>query len=313
MSVIVTGGTGFIGGHVVRELLRQGYSTVAFDFLPNTKTLGDIADQIKIVKGDVQDLAGIMNVIKKFNVKYIVHTASLLTEDSQKNPRMALKVNVEGTLNVLEAARLMDLSQVVFMSSTAVYGYTKEGEIIDEEHPQRPVTIYGATKLLCEHYGLNYNKTYDIGFIALRFPIVYGPWQSFKGFSSFKEIIEKPLFGEPAKVPLGGDQKYEGVYVKDVARAVVSSCFIRKPKHRFFNIGTGEMYTLQELANIVKKSVPNAIFEIGPGFDAAEPVRGPLNIVKARADLGYKPQFNLDEGVEDYIVVIKRDAKTLRN
>jgi UDP-glucose 4-epimerase len=298
---MVTGGTGFIGGHVLRELLKQGHNAVAFDLFPDIASILDIASQITVVRGDVQYLTSVIDAIKKFNVKYIIHTASLLTADSQKLPWTALKINVEGTVNVLEAARLMDLFQVVYMSSTAVYGYTEEGKAIDEDHNQAPVTIYGTTKLLCEHYGLNYNKEYDIGFIALRFPIVYGPGQSFRGFSSFKEIIEKPYHGEVARVAIGGDQKYEGVYVKDVAHAIVSACFARNTKHKIFNIGTGEMHTLQELAKIVAKIIPNAVFEIGPGFDVAEPVRGPLCIVRAREELGYVPRFHLEEGVQDYI------------
>jgi UDP-glucose 4-epimerase len=298
---MVTGGTGFIGGHILRELLKRGHNVVAFDLFPDTLSISDMVSKINVVRGDVQDLTSIIDAIKTFDVKYIVHTASLLTAESQKRPWTALKVNVEGTVNVLEAARLMNLVQVVYMSSTAVYGYTEEGKVIDEDHPQVPVTIYGATKLVCEHYGLNYNKEYGIGFIALRFPIVYGPGQSSRGFSSFKEIIEKPYYGKPARVAAGGDQKYEGVYVKDVARAIVYACFARGTKHKIFNVGTGKMHTLHELAKIVKKIIPNAVFYIGPGFDVAEPVRGPLSIARAKEELGYFPQFTLEKGVQDYV------------
>lgn len=308
MNIMVTGGTGFIGSHVLRELLQQGHKSVAFEYFPNTELIADIVDRVRVVKGDVTDLTSIIDTIKKNSVTHVVHTVSLLTTESQKRPFAALKTNVEGTVNILEAARLMDLDQVVYMSSTAVYGYTEEGELVDEEYPHRPVTIYGATKLLCEHYGINYNAEYGLGFIALRFPIVYGPWQSSRGFSSFKEIIEKPLLGQPARVSIGGDHKYDGVYVKDVACAIVSACFARKPKHRIFNIGTGEMYTLRDLANIVRKIIPSAIFEIGPGIDVAEPVRGPLNIARAKEELGYRPRFTLEDGVKDYIQVIKRTS-----
>lgn len=306
MNVMVTGGTGFIGSHVIRELLNRGHKAIAFEYFPNIESMAEIAGQIEIVKGDVQDLASIVDTIKKYDVTHIVHTVSLLTVESQKRPLTALKINVKGTVNVLEAARLMDVTQVVYLSSTAVYGYTEEEKVIDEDHPQRPVTIYGATKLLCEHYGLNYNNEFGLGFVALRFPIVYGQWQSSRGFSSFKEIIEKPLLGQQAIVPKGGDQKYEGVYVKDVARAIVSACFGSKLKHKIFNIGTGELHSLKDLAKIVEKIVPNAVFEIGPGFDVAEPVKGPLSIARAREELGYTPRFTLEEGVKNYVQDIKR-------
>jgi len=198
MNVLVTGGTGFIGAHVIRGLLNAGHQAVAFDFLPDADSLTDVADKIKIVRGDVQDLPTILAIIKNFGVTHVVHTPSMLTKDSQEKPSLALNVNVLGTVNILEAARLMDLRKVTYMSSTAVYGITEEGQLIDEEYPKRPVTIYGATKLLCEHYGENYSRDYHIGFAALRFPIVYGPGQSYRGFSSFKEIVEKPLQRLPA-------------------------------------------------------------------------------------------------------------------
>jgi UDP-glucose 4-epimerase len=309
MRVLVTGGTGFIGGNVLRELLRQGHEAVAFDIITGTDAIADIAQKVTIVRGDVQEITVLIDTIKSLGVTHIVHTASLLTSASQSRPWAALSINVNGTVNILEAARIMDIAQVVYMSSTAVYGYTKDGEIIDEEYEQRPVTIYGATKLFCEHYGVNYNKNYGLGFVALRFPIVYGPGQSYRGFSSFKEVIEKPVMGMPAKVPYGGDQKYDGVYVKDAASAIVASCIRNKTEHRAFNIGTGVMLTLGELGEIVRKVIPDAKIEIGPGFDVAEPVKGPLDISRAKKELGYVPKFDLQAGVRDYIQTLKTHLK----
>jgi UDP-glucose 4-epimerase len=305
MRVLVTGGTGFIGGNVLRELLRQGHEAVAFDIITDTDAIADIANRVTIVKGDVQEVTVLIDTIKRLGVTHIVHTASLLTSASQSRPWTALSINVNGTVNILEAARIMDIVQVVYMSSTAVYGYTKDGEVIDEEYEQKPVTIYGATKLFCEHYGVNYNKNYGLGFAALRFPIVYGPGQSYRGFSSFKEVIEKPVMGMPAKVPYGGDQKYDGVYVKDVASAIVASCVRNKTEHRAFNIGTGVMFTLGDLAEMVRKVIRDAKIEIGPGFDVAEPVKGPLDISRAKKELGYVPKFDLQAGVNDYIQTLK--------
>jgi UDP-glucose 4-epimerase len=309
MRVLVTGGTGFIGGNVLRELLRQGHEAVAFDIITDVDAVADIANKVTIVKGDVQEITVLIDTIKRHGITHIVHTASLLTSASQSRPWAALSINVNGTVNVLEAARIMDTAQVVYMSSTAVYGYTKEGEVINEEYEQKPVTIYGATKLFCEHYGVNYNKIYGLGFTALRFPIVYGPGQSYRGLSSFKEVIEKPVMGMPAKVTHGGDQKYDGVYVKDVASAIVAASAKSKTEHRAFNIGTGVMFTLGELAEMVRRVIPDAKIEIGPGFDVAEPVKGPLDITRAKKELGYVPKFDLETGVNDYIQTLKSRLK----
>jgi UDP-glucose 4-epimerase len=306
MNVMVTGGTGFVSSYVLRELLQRGCKVVAFDYAVNTQSIADIVDRIEVVRGDVRDVTEIMDIIKKNDVNRVVHTASLLTADSQKRPYSALAINVQGTANVLEAARLADIDQVVYMSSTAVYGYTEEGKVVDEEYPKNPITIYGASKLFCEHYGLNYSKEFGLGFISLRFPIIYGPWQSSRGFSSFKEIIEKPCFGEVARVPSGGDQKYDGIYVKDIADSIVTSCLVREPRAGVFNIGTGELHTLHELADIVKKIIPTAVFEIGRGLDVAEPIKGPMCIEKAFGELGFKPKFSLEQGVRDYISTMRK-------
>jgi UDP-glucose 4-epimerase len=285
--------------------MRQGHQGVAFDVHTNTETFSDIANRVPVVKGDVQEATVLVETIKKFGITHIVHMASLLTSASQSSPYGALKINVNGTANVLEAARVMDVVQIVYMSSTAVYGYTREGELIDEEYAQKPVTVYGATKLFCEHLGTNYNRNYGLGFTALRFPIVYGPDQSTRGFSAFKEIVEKPVLGLPAKVLSGGDQKYDGVYVKDVANAIVAACILHKTEHRAFNIGTGVLSTLRDVEEIVRRLIPNAEIEIGPGFDVAEPVKGPMDIRRAKNELGFLAQFNLEAGVNNYVQTMK--------
>jgi nucleoside-diphosphate-sugar epimerase len=301
LRVLVTGGTGFIGGHVLRGLRKKGADAVAFDAVPSTEWISDIVGEIGIVRGEVQDLPSIIAAIKKFEITHIVHTASLLTMAAFERPLTAFNVNILGTANILEAARLMDISQVTYTSSTAVYGFTERGKVIDEEHPQKPASLYGVAKLLGEQYGSVYNQDYGVGFNALRFPIVYGPGQSRRGISSIKEVVEKAVRGMQSKVPVGGDQEYDTVYVKDVADGIISACFARKTPHRIFNIGLGVTHTLRDVAKIVATLVAGANFDIGPGEDPAEPTRGPLNIERARTELGYTPKFDLDKGVSDYV------------
>ncbi len=300
MKVLVTGGFGFIGWHISQELSSRGDEVAAFSRNPPS----DMGIGIKAIRGDVSHLSDIIGALKRSGAELIVHSAALLTSESQRNPVLSFDVNVKGTLNVLEAARLMDLHRVIFISSTAVYGITREGELVGEDYPKNPITLYGAQKLFGEHLGENYRSTYGLSFVALRLPIVYGPGQSQRGFSAFKEIVEKPLLGERAVVKVGGDQKYDAVYVKDVAKSVWLASRAKNLRHSAFNIGAGNQCTLWDLAEIVKRYAPNAIIEIGPGFDVAEPIRGPLDLRRAREELGYSPAYDLEEGVKDYIETI---------
>jgi nucleoside-diphosphate-sugar epimerase len=314
MSILVTGGTGFIGGHVLRGLVKKEHEVVALDSMPDVEWINDIVERIAIVKGEVQDLPIIINTLRKFRVTHIVHTASMLTAASRERPSAAFSVNILGTVNVLEAARLMDVSQVTYASSTAVYGHTEEGKVVEEEHQKKPVTLYGVSKLLGEHYGQVYNQDYGVGFNAVRFPIVYGPGQSRRGFSAIKEVVEKPVEGLPAKVPVGGDQTYDTVYVKDAADALILACLAgQKTEHKLFNIGLGAAYSLRDVASIVGKVIPGSVFELGPGFDTAEPVKGPLSIERARAELGYEPKFSLDRGVRDYIQTLRDHGRSTQS
>lgn len=309
MKILVTGGTGFIGSHVVRELVKRGHEPVTFNRMPNPSLISDVIKYVKVLSGDIRDLSHLLKVIKSEKIEIIVHAASLLTAASQKRPLDALQINLTGTVNVLEAAKLMNVKRVVYISSTAVYGITEEGIPIKEDHPLKPVTIYGITKLASEYFGINYSKDYGLEFIALRLPIVYGPGQSYRGFSALKEIIEKPVKGKKAVVPKGGDQKYDIIYVKDVAKAISLSCEIPKIKCEIINIGSGKFYSLKEVADIVKKYIPDAIIKIGPGFDISEPIRGPLDITKAKKLLGFLPEFSLEDGIKDYIKIIRSSLK----
>ncbi|MEM3439434.1 MAG: NAD(P)-dependent oxidoreductase [Candidatus Bathyarchaeia archaeon] len=287
-------------GKVPEGFIRRGEALGHLLF----ERAGPVGKARQWLDADERDLAGMASNNHSAIKKGIIlgrFTSSTKLARAKWAPVLSFEVNVKGTLNVLEAARLMDLHRVIFISSTAVYGITKEGELVGEDYRKNPVTLYGAQKLFGEHLGENYRINYGLSFIALRLPIVYGPGQSQRGFSAFKEIVEKPLLGERAVVKVGGDQKYDAVYVKDVARSVWLASRAKDPRHSAFNIGAGNQCTLWDLAEIVKSYIPNALIEIGPGFDVAEPIRGPLDLRRAKDELGYVPTYDLERGVRDYI------------
>lgn len=312
MTVLVTGGSGFIGSYTLRRLVEMGEKAISFSRKPPPE---DIAGKVSVEtdhRGDVRFLTSILSAIKKHDVKSIIHTASMLAYASQKDPALGFDINARGTLNILEAARIMNIKRVVYVSGQSVYGITEEGKWVTEDHPRNPLKIYPAIKVLCENLGLSYIENYGLDWVAIRFPLVYGPGKSRRGYHSYKDCIEDAVFKRYVRIPRGGDQKFGCIYVKDAANGLVLAAFARKMKHRIFNIGPGisEMYTLRDLSSILKKLIPDAVFEIGPGvLTELEFIRGPLDITRAREELNYEPQYpRLEDGVKEYIEILRRQV-----
>lgn len=319
MNILVTGGLGVNGAWVTRQLLEEGHRPIVYEIHLDTTLVSDIADKLDIIAGDILDLANIIRVLKKYEIKRIIHLAALMPDAARSNPIIGFKTNALGTVNVFEAARIMEIERVVYTSSkgayapfAAEYGYPKY-KPIDESfptYPQGPITVYGAGKLAGELIGIAYAEDFDMEFIALRFATIYGLGKSARHgtIAIHTKMIENAMVGKPIKVPYGGDEKDDMLYVKDCANATVLACFAKKVKHHIFNIGTGKCYSLHDLANSIKKVCPQAIFDIGPGLDYVGMPKGycVMNISRAKEELGYTPKFNLDEGVRDYVESMKQ-------
>ena len=151
MSILVGGGSGFIGSHLVRKLIGMGERVVIFDQFPNIEAIDDIRDKVKVVRGDATNIVDILHAVEENDVRDIYDLVALLADVSQEKPLLALKVNVESTLNFLEASRILKLGKVIFASSVAVYD-PKEQLPVAEGAPLRPASVYGATKVLSEYY-----------------------------------------------------------------------------------------------------------------------------------------------------------------
>ena len=317
MAILLTGGTGFVGSWVARALVKKDVKVVVYDSRPDLSLLQSVKGKFEFVQGDTLDLSTLIHTIKKFKIKRIIHAAALT---SPPNPMTGLRVNVEGSINVFEAARLMGVKRVVFISSKAAYGsiagehahpvYTP----ITEDLPKAPDSIYGATKVAAEFMASHYRKTYGLDIITLRFAFIYGPGKSerYGGLSLHGRIIENAVKGLKTRIAQGRDQKNDVVYIKDVAEALQLACLKPKPKASVFHIGSGQGTTLQDLADEIKKYFPQAAIEIGPGIDYLGNNRRHycvLDISRARSGLGYTPKFPLEKGVGDYIRSITSESK----
>ena len=318
-AVMVTGGTGVIGAWVTRQLVEQGTKVVTYSRHLDPTLVKDILGRFDSMSGDVVDLPRLIQTIKQYKVDRIIHLSATLPEKAEANPLEGYRINAEGALNVLEAARLMDVKRVVCTSSKGVYDVTR-GEYghptykpMDEDYPRIPNTVYGTTKVLMENMGLDFNRIYGLDFVALRFPSPYGIGRLARhGIVAItSRIIESAMLDKPLDIPQGAEQKDDFIYLRDVANGIVLACFVEKVEHRIFNIGSGKGETLAHMIQILSKILGRKVpITIGPGVDYLKRTRtnrySVFNIERARKELGFSPKYDLESGVRDYIETMRR-------
>jgi len=301
MAVLVVGGSGFIGSHLVRALVEKGEDVVIFDLSPNIKTIKDIVDRVKIEQGDAVNMVDVLRVIKQNNVKDVYHLVALLGDVSQQKPLQALKVNVETTLNLLEAAIILGLGKIIFASSVAVYD-PKASPPVNEDAPIKPASVYGATKVLSEFYGLHYNKLFGVDFRALRFTTIYGLGKFGGATGLCSLLIEKSALGEPIKVDIA-DAATDWLYIKDAINSLLLARDAENLRKRVYNIG-GSTHKTREVAEVVKKFIPDVEIELES--KKTFPWPSSYNCSRAREEIGYKPSFTIEEGVKDFIEEVRK-------
>ena len=317
MNIMVTGGLGVNGAWVTRQLLEQGHRPIVYENRMDSLLLPDIIDKIDIVIGDIMDLPTLIRTIKEYKIQRICHLAALMPDAAQANPLLGFQVNAMGTLNILEAARIMDVERVVFTSSMSAfspfigdYGYPNYMPV-NEDYPKYPTNmVYGATKVASELMCFQYKQNYGLDFVALRFCEVcaIGKKARHGTIAVYSTMIENAMLGKPTVLPQGGDEKADIVYVKDVAHSIVLSCFARNLKHNLFNIGAGKGYKLGDITNAIRNIYPDARFDIGPGLDyfGLGPAYCIFDTSRTRKELGFEPRFTLEEGIRDYVETMKQ-------
>jgi nucleoside-diphosphate-sugar epimerase len=310
--VLITGGLGFLGSHVARELLRRGHDVVLLDIAVNEKLIKDVKEKVKIVKGDIAVPTQLGEAVKTYGVNTIIHYAALLSKAAEANPQLAYKVNFEGLWNVFEIARSMDLDAVIFASSIAAYGLGVP-QIVKEDTYTIPYTLYGISKQLGEMLGLWFYRKYGIEFAAFRYGAVIGPGRRNGGASAYSTlVVQKPAQGDPYVVNVPKDSRMPIVYVKDVADATLTACEkIRNLKSRIYNlVSLIPSPTAKDIADTVKKYVPNAKIRFEPEPKTSEIVRSwprDLDITRAQSELGWKPRYSsLDALVADFINEVRQ-------
>ena len=317
MKVLITGGLGVNGAVTARLMVKDGLRPVLMDNRMDLTLMGDIKDQVDIAIGDICDQATLEKAVDEYQVTHIAHLAALMPEPAEANPRLGVKVGVDGTINVLEVARTKSIKRVVFTSSKAAYGEISDEyappqcKPVREDHPKRPADLYGSIKVCCEELGRYYRETYGIEFIALRFVSIYGPGKEARHgpLSFYGQLIEKARSGEQWAIPQGGDQLNDAVYVGDVARAVFLAVKAPMPKEWIFNIGTGKASTPRDFLNAAARLFPNHKISLGRGpskLGRSKQSYCVFDISAAERNIGYEPAYDVDRGVRDYVATLEK-------
>jgi UDP-glucose 4-epimerase len=310
MNILVTGGAGFIGSNIVDAYLQAGHTVLIVDDL-STGTMENVNPKAKFHRIDLRDPA-VETVFKETKIDVINHHAAQMdVRKSVADPKFDASVNILGMLNVMELGVKYGVKKVIFSSTGgAIYG-EQDYFPADEQHPLRPLSPYGVTKLATEKYLFYYHAVYGLQHVILRYANIYGPRQNPHGEAGVIAIFaDTMLKGEQPVINGDGKQTRDYVYVSDVVRANVLA--LTHPSSDIFNIGTGVENDVNALFRIIKKFSGVACEEKHGEAKIGEQLRSVIDHSKAKKILGWEPTIMLDEGLRRTVEFFREKIKDKR-
>lgn len=300
MRIAVTGGAGFIGSHITDSLIAEGHEVLIIDNLSSDKA-GAANPDAELLRKDIRD-------ISRADLEQIAAVFHLAAEpdvrSSAEDPLKFFEVNVKGTLTLLEACRKADVKRFIFSSTSTVYGETSAIPT-PEDHPCRPISNYGASKLCCEAFLSSFSASYGIKGTSLRLANIYGErsrrgvmYDLFQKLSKDQENLE--ILGD-------GDQDKSYLYVSDCVSAFLTAWKQQKNGYEVFNVGSREKHTVTEIAKMEADLLglnPRFTYTGGGGGWKGDVKVMLLDSSKLEA-LGWRAMINLDEGLKRYLVHLK--------
>ena len=308
MNFLITGGAGFIGSHVCERLLRDGHSVWALDDLNpfydpqfkrrNLRDLQALAKPFEFCHGDITDRSAVDEIFSSVRFDQVIHLADRAgVRPSMAEPALYQRVNVEGTVNIIESARVHGVKKITMASSSSVYGLNSRIPFSETDVVSTPISPYAASKLACESVGHVWHHLYGMDVAMLRFFTVYGPRQRPDlAIYKFAKLI---LAGKPIPVFGDGSAARDYTFVTDTVSGIIA-CTQKEVGYEIFNLGESQVVTLARMIELLEQALgKKAIIDRQPLQPGDVPITY-ANIDKARAKLGYDPQVKIEEGIQRF-------------
>jgi UDP-glucose 4-epimerase len=300
MKVLVTGGCGFIGSHVVDLLIEKGHDVIILDNLSTGKK-EFLNSNAKLYKKDIRHIEEVNEVFEAEKPELVVHMAAqVMLRKSLEDPALDAAINIWGTINILESCKKYNVKKIIYTSTGGARVGEPEYLPVDEKHPLNPCSPYGISKHTAEHYVWMYNKLYGLDYLIFCFGNVYGPRDDPNTKRVTAMFSSLMLNGQKPKIFGDGEQTRDFIYVKDLADFIVNS-IDKNPDHKLFHLANGVQISVNKIFDILKK-------EIGYVGEAehVDAIVGEvrdivLDISLAEKELGWKPKHSFEEGLKETV------------
>lgn len=302
MKILVTGGAGFIGSHIVDLLVKNNYEVCIIDDLSHGN-INNVNSKAKFYKCNIKS-SNLINILKIERPEIIIHEAAQISvSDSIKDPIKDAGTNIIGTLNILEGARKINVKKIIYASSSAVYGKTKYLPI-DENHPLNTISNYGVSKQSSENYLKVYKELYGINYIILRYANVYGPRQKSSGKSGVIPIFCREILRNNSPYIYGdGNQTRDFIYVKDVANANLLS--VKSNPSGIFNVSSNKSISINDLFKYISSILTKNIYPIYKGKMNGDIKDSLISYKKIFNELCWKPEYTILDGLKETVQFYK--------
>src|SRR6266478_7296776 len=307
MRILVTGGAGFIGSHLAEKLLSAGHKVAILDdfndfYDPQIKhaNIAAIAKNVTVRHLDLRDGASVRNLFHAEKFEAIAHLAARAgVRPSIQHPQLYYDTNVNGTLHLLDAARVTGVERFIFASSSSVYGISKTVPFSEDQHLTQTISPYAATKIAGEFLCSTYSHLFQMRVVALRYFTVYGPRQ--RPDLAIHQFTRRIYAGHTIDQFGDGSTRRDYTYIDDVIQGTMAAIEYEGPRYDIFNLGESETIQLKELISAIENALGKKA-KVNPLPE--QPGDMPLtcaDVSKARKLLGYKPTTKLSEGLPKFI------------